>query len=433
MKTEEQIDSILSNLLKKGSNIDYLKELKAEVLNNIKLDIGLTYTLSSIAKEIKMKTEEFLSLKNQYGINYISGISTCIYFPDFHDNGEYKFKIIGGSRKRDSKSLKVNSSTLFDIASITKLFTLLLLFKLEEIGLVNLNQKISDINPDFQNLEDYTLNDLVRLHGQLRTNGDITNASTPEEAYEILKTLYLSSNSREENTYTDFGSIVISDTIEKIISKEIGQKVSFDEIMNEYLFKPLNMYTTTFKPNSLNTCGNENNLGLVHDPKARKLGCAVGHAGIFTTSGDLANLAKGMFSLTYINKKHLSRLGEITFPNSKQSNKGNLGIYVKHPLGYTKTFTPPEFSTGSFSSQGWTGSIATFDPKNLIHHNILVNSIYTNEDKDLVKNDKPIGFGDAFEEYQREIMKKIMLMYVSKKYYNKYCNDKVDIYEARFL
>ena len=61
---------------------------------------------------------------------------------------------------------------------------------------------MSDINPDFQNLEDFTLNDLVRLHGELRTNGNITQAKTKEEAYEILKTLYLVSNSREENKYT---------------------------------------------------------------------------------------------------------------------------------------------------------------------------------------------------------------------------------------
>ncbi len=134
-----------------------------------------------------------------------------------------------------------------------------------------------------------------------------------------------------------------------------------------------------------------------------------------------------------IKKVQLDRLGEITFPNSVQSNKGNLGIYVKHPLGYEKTFTPPEFSNGSFSHQGRTGSLATFDLNNFIHQNILVSSIYEDEDKEKVKNDKPVGFIDALSEYQMQITKSTMLMYVAKKYYNKYCNIKENIEVTKYI
>ena len=44
----------------------------------------------------------------------------------------------------------------------------ILLFKLEKTGLIDLNAKISDINPDFQNLDDFTINDLVRLNKNQR-------------------------------------------------------------------------------------------------------------------------------------------------------------------------------------------------------------------------------------------------------------------------
>ena len=79
--------------------------------------------------------------------------------------------------------------------------------------------------------------DLIRLHGNLRTDGDVRMASSPEEAYELLKTLYLTSNTREENTYTDFGAIVLSNTIEKLVSKELGTKLTFEDIMNLYLIQ----------------------------------------------------------------------------------------------------------------------------------------------------------------------------------------------------
>ena len=437
MNRETSIDEILKELVKSGSEIEYLKELKERSVELAKKDTGLDEALGSIAKEIKEQTEEFLNQKNQYGTNYIAGISSCIYLPDFNNNGEYKLKLIGGSRLRN-KDIKIDDKTLFDVASITKLYTLILLFKLEEIGLIDLNSKIYDINPDFQNLEDFTLNDLVRLHGELRTNGNITQATSKEEAYEMLKTLYLTSNTREENKYTDFGAMVIGYTIEKVVSEKLGKKITFEDIMYEYFLSPLGLIQTQFNPSAVNVTGNNNHNRLVHDSKARILGGALGHAGIFTTSDDLARLSKEIYRVNYtrrglINKTHLNRLGEITFPNSAQSNKGNLGIYVKHPMGYAKTFTPPEFSKGSFSHQGWTGSIATFDPNNLIHNNILVNAIYEDEDKEKVRNDKPFGFGTAFEEYQKQITRNIMLMYVAKQYYNRYCNVKENIEVTKYI
>ncbi len=423
---EVYIDRILKQLIESGSDIHGLQDLRRQSLKLTKKDIGLSDVLETIAVEIKEQTEEFLNSKNQFGTNYVSGISACIYMPNFNGNGEYKLKLVGGNTARDN-DVQVDENTLFDVASITKLYTLLLLFKLEELGLIDLNEKVKDINPNFQNLEDFTLNDLVRLHGELRTNGNIVQASSQEEAYEMLKSLYLLSNSREENKYTDFGAIVIGDTIEQVVSKKMGKEMTYAEIMETYLLKPLGLHETVFNPETLNISGNGNELGLVHDPKARILGGAVGHAGLFISSDDLAKLSRELYSVTYINRQHIRRLGEITFPNSNQNNKGNLGIYVKHPLGYAKTFTPPEFSTGSFSHQGWTGAIATFDPNNLIHNNILVNAIYQDDNKDRVKSDKPTGFGGAIEEYQKKITYNIILMYVAKQYYNRYCNQKEDI------
>ena len=426
MEKERKIDNILDDLIKSGSEISYLEQLKKDSLNLVKKDESLSDALDKISVEIKEQTEEFLNKRNENDIQLISGISTCIYLPDFANNGEYKLKLIGGNKSRDL-DIKINENTVFDVASITKVFTLLLTFKLEEIGLLDLNTKICDVNPDFQGLEDFTFNDLIRLHGEYRTNGAITDAKDQKEAYEIFKTLYLTSNTREQNKYNDFGAMVIGDTIEKIVSNKCGKNMKLDEIMNGCLIKPLNLGNTMFNPKTDNVSGNGNNLGLVHDPKSRILGGALGHAGIFTTSDDLARLAKEIYSVGYVNKEHLSRLGEITFPESSQSQKGNLGIYVKHPAGYDKTFTPPEFSKGSFSHQGWTGALAVFDPNNMIHNNILVNAIYESENKDLVKNDKPKGYMDAFCAYQDNITRNIMLMYVTKKYYNKYCNVKENI------
>lgn len=431
MNDSKRISEIIETIINKGSEISYIDDLKNTSEEIIRKDYSLEDSLNDLANNIKILTEDFLNSRNSYGTRYISGISSCIYLPDFSNNGEYKLKILGGSRDRDI-DLKIDEDTLFDVASITKVYTLLLLFKLEQEGLIDLNSKITDVNPEFDKMEDFTFNDLIRLHGEIGTEQRVTDVSSYVEAYAILRTAFLKSNTRKENKYTDFGAIIMSKTIEKILSEKLGREMNFSDIMDEFLLKPLNLKHTMFNPQFENTTGSGNLQGIVHDPKARILGGAVGSAGLFVNSDDLATLARNMYSVKYINSKflkpeYLSKFGEITFPHSGQSHKGNLGIYVKHPKGLEQTYTPSEFSTGSFSHQGWTGPVANFDPNNLIHQNILVNAIYEDEDKNKVRNDKPVGYGVALDSYLGQMTKNTMIMLVVKKYYNMYCNEKKDI------
>ena len=80
------------------------------------------------------------------------------------------------------------------------------------------------------------------------------------------------------------------------------------------------------------------------------------------------------------------------------------------------------FSTGSFSHQGWTGALATFDPNNQIHQSILVNAIYESDDKDKVRNDKPVGYGGRFDKYLATLTDDTMIMFIAKKYFDTYIN-----------
>ena len=428
---QKRVEDIVQELINRGSEISYSDELESSAVNAIKKDYSLEEILRQLSKRVIDETQTLLDKKNEYGVQFTAGISSCIYLPDFNGNGEYKLKIIGGSRSR-SIDLPIDENTLFDVASITKVYTLLLLFTLENEGYINLNDRIADVNPDFSNLKDFTFNDLIRLHGELQTDGIIKYAPTIEEAYEILKTTFLKSDTRETNKYTDLGAIIMGKTIERIMSEKLGREVTFNDIMREYLLDPLGLDNTMFNPPANNSTGNGNLEGLVHDPKSRILGGAVGSAGIFTTSDDLALLARNIYTVntvnpTMLNKEYISRLGEVTFPTSDFSFKGNLGIYLKHPLGLRKTFHPSEFSTGSFSHEGWIGSIANFDPYNMIHQNILYNAIYEDSDPSKVKNDKPIGFRDASVEYLAQMTKNTLLILVVKEYYNRYLNQKENI------
>ena len=141
------------------------------------------------SKEILERSYEFLNEKNEQKENLIYALSTCIYLPD--TKGEYKVKFLGG---KTSDGFDVNDETLFDIASITKMYTLLLTFKLEELGYLNINQKITDLDTRFSGLEDFTIKDLIRMCGVLYTNGNVKDGADINEANKILQTVYLKSN-----------------------------------------------------------------------------------------------------------------------------------------------------------------------------------------------------------------------------------------------
>ena len=113
------VDIILNKLKNSTKDIEFLQELN-ECLEK---RMSLSDAMSIYENKIVRYTEEFLKAKNEFGINYITGISTCIYLPSKDNKNDYTYTIIGGTRSRNSNE-KINQSTLFDVASITKLFSI---------------------------------------------------------------------------------------------------------------------------------------------------------------------------------------------------------------------------------------------------------------------------------------------------------------------
>lgn len=173
MNTENRINEIFDGLVKSGSSFKDIEKAKREVLTIIKRDEGI----SLFGDRVEALTLDFLNKENEFGVSPITGISTGIYLYD-KNSGSYFLNVIGGNASRYSDR-KVSEDTVFDIASVTKLFTLTLLFKLEEEGLINLDDKIADVNPDYAKginnegevigLKDFAFNDLIRLCGVINT------------------------------------------------------------------------------------------------------------------------------------------------------------------------------------------------------------------------------------------------------------------------
>ena len=228
------------------------------------------------------------------------------YVIEIYNNGiteEYVY----GNKSITPNIEKATSNTLYDIASLTKVYTATLVYIAYEEQKINLYDTVYNICQNFENLKEIKIIDLLSHNQNIWTNGYLGNASSKEEFYDILYSAYVK---EKIPTYVDTHYIILSTLLEKIYNK------NFKELCIEKIFNKLNLKNTTFDPIP-NLCASNNyevidnkvidNIypGLIHDTKgrmAKNYEIHTGHAGIFTTGKDLLT-----FLLSFINNSLLKK------------------------------------------------------------------------------------------------------------------------------
>lgn len=427
MELEKIIDEILNNYLKNGSDKRTLIEIRSKIINM------LTYSKDKTPSEIiipalnsiKEATIDFLTNKNLIGIDIVSGISSSIYISDTNEYNIY----INGGLVDPTESYEIDENTLFDVDSITKLYTLILKDKLIEMGYFSDDTDILSML-GFGEFKNLTIEDLSRMSGEIRTNGRIEEAKTYEEALEILKTSYLFNSGKSNNT--DIFGILIAIAITNMYNKVNGTNLKYENILEDLILKPYNLKDTCYNPtlDRITTgCGNIANIA--HDPKAKILNGVTGSSGIFTSSKDLVKLSKYMFNSNLISRENLEKYSKIIFPNSENSNKGYFGLDVKNNE-YNKSFASRNYSNSVFAIEGYTGSVAIFDPLNKFHNGILVNAVKSDLEKELQNNplkseyiidSKANGYIEGLHIYNDVLTKNTLIIDAIKKYLDLYDKD----------
>jgi len=252
-------------------------------------------------------------------------------YTEFHSPGyiieiyskECKKEVIYGNREIKPNIKKANKNTLYDIASLTKIYTATLIYIAYEEKKLDLNQTVFEIDNHFINLKEVTILDLLSHNKEIWTNGYLGNATSNKEFYTILYSAYVKTNFP---TYVDIHYIILSILLEKIYKKE------FATILEEKIFKKLELKQTTTTPQGENIASNnyeiqnekEINLvvpGLIHDTKgriAKSLGITTGHASIFTTGNDLLKFLKSFLEKSLLKKETINLM-----LNHKDRNKEN--------------------------------------------------------------------------------------------------------------
>ena len=340
---EEQI-----NLLKKNGSVFSKQDIY--ILKRL-----CTKTNKEKIKDLKKIVENFINKRN-FGVKRIDiGISIK------------KFKTI-------IQVPKTNLTRIYDIASITKLFTLKLTYDLYSEGIINLNEKITDSLPQI-NLQNCTIEDILKMNNSIETKGKLSETKTKEEFENRLLTAnYIVTN---KSKYTDIGFIILGKIIEYKINKLNNLKMEYKEIVNTYVSDQLNLKSTMFVPtknNNFEIIGNGNHLNLPHDPKTRIYGGFTGAAGLFSSAEDFISLSKLIFTYKFFDKNFVKKIFDYTFLDEKERKRSYSGIYLK-TRNNDHSYIPNSFTKYSIAHQGYTGSIIVFDFYTKIHFSILVDAI----------------------------------------------------------
>lgn len=322
------LEQIIKNELCNGKEITPLVTETFNVLRNYK-DSSLEELTSILLKDIIEELEQFIKLEYP-----VPGITTG-----------FKVGLINAEINmghQGNKQTPITSDTLYDLASITKLYTVIIAYNLINEGYFNFNSKISDLYPDFA-LNNVTIGDILSFNVELKTNGRIDKAKSYDEAIDRLyKTKLIN---KGKYIYTDIGMMILKEVMERVTN------TSFEELFNRYIVKPLSLNNTYLTVPSNKRCfitGTPNyNLGFPNDPKAAILGGYYTHAGIFANSADLIRLGEGLFTKDKLfNTSYIDKF----YTQGIEPNRGKFGyVYIpnlgdcNNKLSFKKSF----LATGS--------------------------------------------------------------------------------------
>lgn len=234
------------------------------------------------------------------------------------------------------------SSTLFRIASISKTITAVMLAKLAEDKLIDLDTSIYNYLPDYPQKEfDFTARQLGgHLAGIRHTTDDEFKSNkrmTITEGLDLFKNDPLLFEPSTSFFYNSFGYVLLSEIMQKATNKE------FYAMVRDTILIPLKMDNTTIDASNAtppNTTNFYRTKRIISNPVANEYKIAGG--GFLSTSEDIVKFGHELITPTLISKESLSQL-----VTSQRLKNGNLtGYGIGFSVGHTKHNTPKYYHTG---------------------------------------------------------------------------------------
>jgi beta-N-acetylhexosaminidase len=329
----------------------------------------------------------------------------------------------------------VNDSTLYDIASITKIAsTTLAVMKLYDEGKLDLNKNLGDYVPQAKgtNKEHLVISDILQHRAGLTAWIPFYKETLPyvdsiyckieDSAFcikvadkffmlkankdTIYKRVFSSALENRNYRYSDLSMILMQLVVEQISGKPL------DQYVEEQFYGPMGLQHISYNPWKRFPLDNiaptqEDRLfrqqeicGYVHDPAAAMLGGVSGHAGVFSTVQDLASLMLMLNdSGKYRGHQYIKSSTVVKFTSYQRTDS-------RRGLGFDKPDFSGKISPAStlgsklmFGHTGFTGTCTWVDPKYNLVFVFLSNRICPDEEnKELISGNYRTRIQDVIYE-----------------------------------
>ena len=327
-------------------------------------------------------------------------------------NGEVVHAAALGFLDPETKTRPANAETLFDLASVTKLFTTAAFMTLVEQGKISFDDPVRNVLPEFSGMrpiqpyedpldwgktvsvppfpegegqgvrantvdsDKVTFRNLLVHNSGLPAWRAFKDQPDAQAALQMALETFFSYPTGERIVYSDVGLILLGVAVSRLTGSPV------DGTIYQRVTKPLGL-SAHFQPAApLQSIQNiaptefckwrgRRIVGEVHDESAWRLGGVAGHAGMFAHARDVAAFGQSFLDASLLRRKTIAEMTRL------QAEFND----VRRGLGFALWSPDPEASSNPFSSStfghtGFTGTCLWIDPQRNLVVALLTNDVY---------------------------------------------------------
>lgn len=304
----------------------------------------------------------------------------------------------------ETQTHPTRADSLFDLASVTKLYTTAAFMSLVEHGKVTLDTPISTLLPEFSGLRpiqpyenpldwdktvsvseevgqvdasQITFRNLLVHNSGLPAWRPFKDQPDAESVYRMALGTFFSYTPGERIVYSDVGLILLGLAVARLAESPL------DATIDALVTRPLKLESTRFlataqsypteniAPTEFCQWRNRRILGEVHDENAWRLGGIAGHAGMFSNAREVAAFGQSFLNASLLRPETIVEMTRL----QAEFNA------IRRGIGFALWSPDPEASSNPFGPRtyghtGFTGTCLWIDPDRDLVVAFLTNDVY---------------------------------------------------------
>lgn len=289
---------------------------------------------------------------------------------------------------------EISSASIFDLASLTKLFVVTALLALFDRRAFALDDPIVTVIPEFAGPDGrratVSFRNLLTHTSGLPAHVNFREESSYEAVMARVCATPLAHAPGQTVVYSDLGFMIAGETVARLSGKSLPAAIE------QFVGQPLSLTSLGYRPPArlrdriVVTEDDPRRGGLlrgdVHDENCWAMGGIAGHAGLFGTADDVAALGE-MYRLggAYGGGRQLLRptaLAAIREHARSADERRGLGWALKSGDGQS---SGSRLSPDSFGHTGYTGTSIWVDPTRALTIVLLTNRVHLTRDPDPIR------------------------------------------------